>query len=166
MNAAVLKNSALTTLTSRTSPDDCRVNRVRLPVGVLPGVAAMERKPSIPELATAPGCRLSAAIPRHPRSRRPRQYSHATNARTDDPLHEALRLIDLAAARGLQLRLMGGLAFHARVPDWTARADRAGRDIDLATRSQDRKGVSELLIGEGYEPDRQYNALYGHKQLY
>jgi hypothetical protein len=61
---------------------------------------------------------------------------------------------------------MGGLAFHARVPDWTARSDRAGRDIDLATRSRDRKAVSELLIGEGYEPDRQYNALYGHKQLY
>jgi hypothetical protein len=66
----------------------------------------------------------------------------------------------------VQLRLMGGLAFHARVPDWTARADREGRDIDLATRSRDRKAVSDLLISEGYEPDRQYNALYGHKQLY
>jgi hypothetical protein len=86
--------------------------------------------------------------------------------RLDDPLQEAFRLIDLAAARDLQLRLMGGLAFHARVPDWTARSDRAGRDIDLATRSRDRKGVSDLLIAEGYEPDRQYNALYGHKQLY
>jgi hypothetical protein len=61
---------------------------------------------------------------------------------------------------------MGGLAFHARVPDWTARSDRAGRDIDLATRGRDRKAISDLLIGEGYEPDRQYNALYGHKQLY
>ncbi len=61
---------------------------------------------------------------------------------------------------------MGGLAFHARVPDWTARLDREGRDLDLATSSRDRKAVNELLIGEGYEPDRQYNALYGHKQLY
>jgi hypothetical protein len=61
---------------------------------------------------------------------------------------------------------MGGLAFHARVPDWTARLDREGRDIDLATRSRDRKAVSDLLIDAGYEPDRQYNALYGHKQLY
>jgi hypothetical protein len=26
--------------------------------------------------------------------------------------------------------------------------------------------VNDLLVGEGYEPDRQYNALYGHKQLY
>jgi hypothetical protein len=66
----------------------------------------------------------------------------------------------------VQLRLMGGLAFHARVPDWTARADREGRDIDLATWSRDRKAVSDLLISQGYEPDRQYNALYGHKQLY
>jgi hypothetical protein len=61
---------------------------------------------------------------------------------------------------------MGGLAFHAQTPNWTARTDRAGRDIDLATRSRDRKAVSDLLIGEGYEADRQYNALYGHKQLY
>ena len=61
---------------------------------------------------------------------------------------------------------MGGLAFHARVPDWTARLDREGRDLDLATSSRDRKAVSDLLIGEGYEADRQYNALYGHKQLY
>lgn len=61
---------------------------------------------------------------------------------------------------------MGGLAFHARVPDWTARLDREGRDLDLATSSRDRKAVSDLLLGEGYEADRQYNALYGHKQLY
>jgi hypothetical protein len=61
---------------------------------------------------------------------------------------------------------MGGLAFHARVPDWTARLDREGRDMDLATSTRDRKSVSDLLIAEGYEPDRQYNALYGHKQLY
>jgi hypothetical protein len=84
----------------------------------------------------------------------------------EDPLAEALRVIDLADAKGLQVRLMGGLAFHARAPEWTARIDRSGRDMDLATRSKDRKAVQELLIGEGYEPDRQYNALYGHKQLY
>jgi hypothetical protein len=84
----------------------------------------------------------------------------------EDPLGEALRLVDLAAARGLLVRLMGGLAFHAQAPTWTARIARDGRDIDLATRSDDRKAMSELLIAEGYTPDRQYNALYGHKQLY
>jgi hypothetical protein len=83
-----------------------------------------------------------------------------------DPLAEALRIIALADERGLLVRLMGGLAFHAQAPTWTARIDRDGRDIDLATRSTDRTALSDLLIGEGYTPDRQYNALYGHKQLY
>jgi hypothetical protein len=83
-----------------------------------------------------------------------------------DPLAEALRLVGLADERGLQVRLMGGLAFHARLSDWTARVEREGRDIDLATRSRDRKAVSSLLEASGYAADRQYNALYGHKQLY
>ena len=83
-----------------------------------------------------------------------------------DPLAEALRLVQLANAAGLQVRLMGGLAFHARVRDWTALVERARRDIDLATRSKDRKALGELLTAEGYTADRRYNALYGHKQLY
>jgi hypothetical protein len=83
-----------------------------------------------------------------------------------DPLAEALRIVSLADARGLLVRLMGGLAFHAQAPTWTAPVGRDGRDIDLATRGTDRKALAELLIGEGYTPDRQYNALYGHKQLY
>ena len=75
-------------------------------------------------------------------------------------------LIALADARSLQVRLMGGLAFHAQAPTWTARIDRDGRDLDLATRNRDRKAFMEILTAEGYIPDRQYNALYGHKQLY
>jgi len=84
----------------------------------------------------------------------------------DDPLAEALRIVAVAQERGLLVRLMGGLAFHAQAPTWKARIDRDGRDIDLATRGRDRKGLSELLVAEGYTPDKQYNALYGHKQLY
>ena len=83
-----------------------------------------------------------------------------------DPLAEALRLIARANAAGLQVRLMGGLSFHARCPSWTARIDRDGRDIDLATRSKDRKGVTALLDRSGYAADRQYNALHGQKQMY
>jgi hypothetical protein len=83
-----------------------------------------------------------------------------------DPLAEALRLIDLAEAAGIPVRLMGGLAFHALVPDWTARIDRSGRDIDVSTRSRDTKAFTELLQNEGYVADRHYNAAFGHKQLY
>jgi hypothetical protein len=83
-----------------------------------------------------------------------------------DPLAEALRIIGIADGKGLQVRLMGGLSFHARCPEWTARVDRERRDIDLATRSKDRKALQGIMEAEGYTPDRQYNALYGHKQLY
>jgi hypothetical protein len=92
--------------------------------------------------------------------------TRAAGTTLDDPLEEALRIIGLADERGLLVRLMGGLAFHAQAPTWTARIDRTGRDIDLAIRSQDRTALTELLVREGYTPDRQYNALYGHKQLY
>ena len=84
----------------------------------------------------------------------------------DNPLDEAKRLISLADERGLQVRLMGGLAFHALVPEWNAPVDREGRDIDLATRHADRRGVIDLLGAQGYEGDRRYNAVHGHKQLY
>lgn len=83
-----------------------------------------------------------------------------------DPLAEALRLIGLAEDRGLQVRLMGGLSFHARCPEWTARIDRERRDIDVATRSKDSKALRELMESQGYTGDKQYNALYGHKQMY
>ncbi|HEU4673082.1 MAG TPA: hypothetical protein VFS32_09300 [Candidatus Limnocylindrales bacterium] len=92
--------------------------------------------------------------------------SGAASRTQRDPLAEALRIIELGDRRGLEVRLMGGLAFHALCRDWTARIDRDGRDMDLATRSRDRKALTELLAAEGYVGDKQYNALYGHKQLY
>lgn len=83
-----------------------------------------------------------------------------------DPLAEALRVVTLAERQGLQVRLMGGLAFHARCREWTALVERNRRDIDLATRARDRRPLGELLAAEGYTPDQRYNALHGHKQLY
>jgi hypothetical protein len=89
-----------------------------------------------------------------------------SDGRLADPLQEAIRLIAIADAAGVQLRLMGGLAFHAKAPTWTARIDREGRDIDLATRSKDKRAVQDLLVAEGYVPDKAYNAIHGYKQLY
>ena len=89
-----------------------------------------------------------------------------TTRTLEDPLAEALRLIALLDGAGLHARLMGGLAFHAKVPEWTARVSRGRRDIDLAIRSSERKAIVDALTAEGYVGDRQYNALYGHKQLY
>lgn len=84
----------------------------------------------------------------------------------EDIVEEGIRLVRLADERAVPLRLLGGIAVRALVPDWRARANRPGRDIDLATNLAGRRGVAELLEGEGYTPDRRFNGANGHKQLY
>jgi hypothetical protein len=84
----------------------------------------------------------------------------------DDPLAEALRIVDVADREGLLLRLMGGMAVRAHAPDWTHRTRRLEVDLDFATRSKDRKAVFALLEREGYTPDKRHNALFGQHQGY
>lgn len=83
-----------------------------------------------------------------------------------DPLAEALRVVEAADARGLLVRLMGGMAIRAHAPDWTARTRRTEVDLDFVTTSRDRAAFFQLLESEGYTPDRQHNALFGRKQGY
>jgi hypothetical protein len=83
-----------------------------------------------------------------------------------DPLAESLRVVDLAADRGLLVRLMGGMAIRAHAPDWPARTRRVEVDLDFATRSRDRGAFYELLAAEGYTADKRHNALFGGKQAY
>lgn len=83
----------------------------------------------------------------------------------DDALSEALRLIEAARGRGIPLRLVGGLAVHVLCPGFPPRK-REGQDLDLASASAFRPGLTALLAELGYEPDKRFNALYGHKQLF
>lgn len=83
-----------------------------------------------------------------------------------DPLAESLRVVAVADARGLLVRLMGGMAIRAHAPDWTARTRRTEVDLDFVTVSRDRSAFFSLLEAEGYTPDRQHNALFGRKQGY
>jgi hypothetical protein len=82
-----------------------------------------------------------------------------------DPLDEALDLVARAEDAGIPLRLIGGLAVRVLCPDFPPRI-RNRQDLDLASTSAARPHLTELLIARGYEPDRRFNALYGHKQLY
>ena len=84
----------------------------------------------------------------------------------EDPLAEALRIVEVANARGLQLRLMGGMAVRAHAPDWTHRTRRREVDLDFATRGKDRAAVFKLLEAEGYTADKRHNALFGGAQGY
>jgi hypothetical protein len=82
----------------------------------------------------------------------------------EDPLAEALRIVDVANSRGLLLRLMGGMAVRAHAPDWTHRTRRREVDLDFATRGKDRAAVYKLLEAEGYTPDKRHNAMFGGSQ--
>jgi hypothetical protein len=93
------------------------------------------------------------------------EVAQEAGARTlEDPLAEALRIVDVANARGLLLRLMGGMAVRAHAPDWTHRTRRREVDLDFATRGKDRAAVYKLLEAEGYTPDKRHNAMFGGSQ--
>jgi hypothetical protein len=78
---------------------------------------------------------------------------------------EARRLIELAGDRGIVLRLLGGLAIQMLTPGLPPRT-RAGQDLDFGSIRSSRKALTEMLAEQGYVGDRNFNALYGDKQLY
>lgn len=84
----------------------------------------------------------------------------------EDALDEAMRLIGAARSDGLSMRLFGGIAVYLHIPHWSVRKGRPRKDIDFVIRKEDRRGIEHLLERLGYVPDKQQNALYGHKQLY
>jgi hypothetical protein len=89
----------------------------------------------------------------------------ATAADSTPLLQEGRRLIDLATERAIVLRLLGGLAIGFLSPELPPRT-RAGQDLDFGSTSGGRRALSDLLAEQGYQPDKNFNALYGNKQLY
>ncbi|HUO71139.1 MAG TPA: hypothetical protein VMU39_10205 [Solirubrobacteraceae bacterium] len=87
-----------------------------------------------------------------------------TAAGSTSLLNEARRLVDEATERGLVLRMLGGLAIGVLTPALPPRT-RTGQDLDFGSMSSSRRGLSDLLTEQGYEPDKTFNALYGSKQL-
>lgn len=77
----------------------------------------------------------------------------------------ATEVVRAAAERGIPLRLLGGQAVRLLTPDFPPR-ERAGQDLDLASVSSAKGRVEAFLAELGFEGDRRFNALHGHKQLY
>jgi hypothetical protein len=82
-----------------------------------------------------------------------------------DVMDEALALIEGARVRDVPLRLVGGLAVRYLTPGYPPRS-RDRQDLDLASVSRARRELTDFLIELGHEPDKRFNALYGHKQLF
>jgi hypothetical protein len=83
----------------------------------------------------------------------------------DDPLPEAVMLVQGAVAAGLKLRLLGGLGVRVLCPDFPPRL-RAGQDMDLACAGKRRRDVAAYLEKSGCVPDKMFNNLNGDRQMY
>jgi hypothetical protein len=83
-----------------------------------------------------------------------------------EPTDEGLRLVVAAVAHGIVLRLVGGVGIWARCPS-AHRPPLARRynDIDVVTRSGSTAAVTAFFVGQGYEPNRMFNALRGAQRL-
>ena len=83
----------------------------------------------------------------------------------EDPLTDAMMIARDAAAAGLGLKLLGGLAVRVVCPDYPPRL-RRDQDIDFACLSRERKAVARHLEQVGCLADRRFNNLNGDRQMY
>jgi hypothetical protein len=83
----------------------------------------------------------------------------------DDPLPEAVTLVEGASQAGLKLRLLGGLGVRVLCPGFPPRL-RPGQDMDLACAGKSRRDVAAYLERSGCVPDKMFNSLNGDRQMY
>jgi hypothetical protein len=82
-----------------------------------------------------------------------------------DPFETAATTVRLASERGVPLRLIGGQAIRLLTPDFPPRV-RSGQDMDFASVSSAKRAVMEFLSDQGFQGDKRFNTIHGHKQMY
>jgi hypothetical protein len=84
-----------------------------------------------------------------------------------DPLEEAVRVTDAAAAAGLELSLTGGVAIATISPSaLKAPLRRLYNDIDFVSRGREQRDVEALFAALGYHAEDEFNALHGENRLF
>lgn len=84
-----------------------------------------------------------------------------------DPVAEGARIAAAAAECDLPLRVAGGVAVAMQCSSASRPPlRRAYGDVDIATVGSARDATIELIISLGYEPDREFNTLHGHRRLF
>jgi hypothetical protein len=83
-----------------------------------------------------------------------------------DPVEEGRRIISLATARGIEVKLFGGVAVAITCKAASHPAlRRTYKDVDLATTREHKRPLGEFLAAIGYLPAREFNALHGRTRL-
>jgi hypothetical protein len=86
-------------------------------------------------------------------------------ATLEDVLAEARRLLDLAHAAEVRLRLVGGTAVRLGAPHVPPSLERECKDIDFVVRRSCGKDAARLLRDASYEPHVAFNAMNGKDRL-
>lgn len=82
-----------------------------------------------------------------------------------DVVAEGKRLLGRAAAAGVTIRLLGGVAVRLHSSGLVPAFEREYGDLDLVTTKRDAGAASALLRGAGYEPHVAFNALNGRERM-
>jgi hypothetical protein len=83
-----------------------------------------------------------------------------------DIISEGARLVDLATAAGLTMRLLGGVAVRLISPSAAQPPlARTYGDLDFALARKDGRAIRDVLERAGYTGERRFNALHGDKRL-
>ncbi|MGZ4299839.1 MAG: hypothetical protein ACXVVK_22625 [Solirubrobacteraceae bacterium] len=84
-----------------------------------------------------------------------------------DPIQEGRRLVTSAAAEGVTLRLIGGVAVRLQAPPGGPLLTREIKDIDVVTPRGNNRGLAAVFTSLGYLGDELFNAMHGtHRQLW
>jgi hypothetical protein len=82
-----------------------------------------------------------------------------------DTYEAALQAVEAANQDDVPLKLIGGQAVRYLTPDFPPRV-RSGQDMDFASVSTAKKPVMDLLGELGFEGDKRFNTMHGHRQMY
>lgn len=83
-----------------------------------------------------------------------------------DVVQETIRLVSEAEEAGIPVRVLGGMGILLHAGDLLHPSfKREIRDIDLVTPKGQGRKVSEFVSGQGYTPNRTFNAMHGARRL-
>jgi hypothetical protein len=82
-----------------------------------------------------------------------------------DAFSAAIRAVETANQEEVPLKLLGGQAVRVLTPDYPPR-QRGDQDMDFASVSKAKRPVLDLLTGLGFQGDRRFNTMHGHRQMY
>jgi len=82
----------------------------------------------------------------------------------EDIVSEGERLLEMADAQGVPLRLLGGIAVRLKAPEIPPSLARPYKDIDFAVTKKGSGAADKLLRAAGYEPNVAFNAMHARER--